>query len=342
MAFPFLSEENFETGSYSHFDSEVDTESRLDFPHYAALAKIPGVPMPFRGAYCMRVALANDGSPADAYLQETGSWDTAADGTIYFRFCFYLSSDTVMANGDEFSIFQLWSSTNTVEGGAYINYTTANGFRLGIGETSASSFLSLQTNKWHQLELFFTVDDGGSNDGSIDAWLNGTSFTQVASLDQGAITSGVIGVLSQDTGTTDGFVYFDQIVADDARIYPISDRWSEEVVLTQSSHLSLGPSTVDNVTLISGAGTDCIVSVYDTDIGATNDYSNRKIHLENTASGELVDPAGTPAKCTRGVYVSMSGTNPHAIVKLGCTTGWGSEGSIRTYGKKRKAHPLGA
>src|SRR3989304_4043146 len=143
MAFQFLSQSNFEDGGLGAFDAETDTETRLDFPHYVTLARTPGLPMPWRGSNCMRVTLVNDGTPADAYVQKTGSWDTAAAGTIYFRFMFYMTSDYVMANNDEFAIFQLWSSTNTVEGGVYVNYTTANGLRIGIGETSASSFMPL-------------------------------------------------------------------------------------------------------------------------------------------------------------------------------------------------------
>ena len=85
MAFPWLSECNFEDGTKGHFDTETDTETRLDFPHYSELARTPGMGMPWRGAYCARVNLANDGTPANALLQETGSWDTSAGGTIFFR-----------------------------------------------------------------------------------------------------------------------------------------------------------------------------------------------------------------------------------------------------------------
>lgn len=78
MAFPYLSEYNVEQGDKGHFDSESDSASRLDFAHYSELARTPGLPMPWRGAYAMLVNLAT--STTDAYLEETGSWDTAAAG----------------------------------------------------------------------------------------------------------------------------------------------------------------------------------------------------------------------------------------------------------------------
>jgi hypothetical protein len=341
VAFPYLSENGFETGTLGHFDTKVDTETRLDFPHYSELARIPGASSPFRGAYCMRVKLENDGSPADAYVQETGSWDTAADGTaIYFRFAFYVSSNIVMANNDEFGIFQLWSSTNTVEGGAFINYTTANGLRIGIGETAATSFKPLTTGVWHQLELGFTLDNAGSNDGTIDAWLDGGAFTQVASLDQGAITSGVVGVVGQDAGTTTGFILFDEIVADDTRVYGIVDRFTSEINLTASGHVFVGDGCVENVSLKSGAGTDNVLTVYDTDTAYTNDPMNAKVELKNTANNELVDPAGTPIYTfRRGCYVALAGTNPRATVKV-CRVQNYSDGAIRQLGQRRRPHPI--
>ena len=64
MAFPFLSEANFEDGTKGHFDSETDTGSRLDIAHYSTLAKIPGLAMPWRGAYAVRVNLATSTNDA--------------------------------------------------------------------------------------------------------------------------------------------------------------------------------------------------------------------------------------------------------------------------------------
>lgn len=341
MAFAFLSENGFELGTLGHFDAETDTETRLDFPHYATLARVPGLAMPYRGAYCMRVNLANDGTPADAYVQETGSWDmTAGTNDIYLRLYFWVSSDITMATTNEFAILQFWSATSTVEAGVYINFTTANGLRLGIGEASASVFKPLTTGVWHCLEVFF--DPAGSSAGTFDAWLDGSAFTQVASITNADITSGVVGVLGQDAGTTKGVILFDEIVADDARIFPIAYRWAHEILFTASGHAFVGPGLVKNVQLLSGAGTDCVVSLYDTDIGNTDDASKIKSELKNTANSQHVDPSDRRLRFDRGCYVALSGTTPRAIVSIERAPGHFSEGTIRSQGLHRNAHPLGA
>lgn len=341
MGFPFLSEAGFEAGTLGHFDAEVDTENRLDFPHYSDLARIPGAGAPWRGAYCMRVALENDGTPADAYVQETGAWDLSASGTLFVRLMFRLRPDTVMANADEFAIFQLWSGASTVEAGAYINYTTANGFRLGIGEATATSFAPLTLGAWHCLELKFVIDSGVGNDGTIDAWLDGGALAQVTGLDQGAITSGVVGVLSQDAGTTRGAILFDDIVADDARIFPPVERFPQQVLLTASGHVFVGPGEIEKIDLLSGGATDNVLQVYDTDRAYTSDASNVTAELKNVANNERVALWDTPIRVHRGAYVSLAGTNPRALVKIGWANSY-SEGAMRQQGLARAVNAFGA
>ena len=338
MAFPFVTEGNFEDGTLGHFDTESDSATRLDFAHYSDLARIPGLSAPWRGAYVMRVNLAT--ATTDAYVQETGSWDmTAGTNDLYLRTYFYLSPDLVMATTNEFKLVDFWSSTNTPEAGAMVNFTTANGFRLGIGKATASSFLPLTLGEWHCLELFF--DPAGSSNGTLDGWLDGASFTQVTGLTNADITSGVVGVIGQDAGTTRGYVLFDQVITDDARIFPDVDRYTEEVVLTKSGHVFVGHGELENLTLGAGAATDCVAEVYDTDTGTTSAFGNRKIRLTNTANSETVDPAGVPIRVRRGCYVSLSGTNPQAIAKIK-QCGAYSEGTVRAHGLNRAAPPPGA
>ena len=342
MAFAFLSENGFELGTLGHFDAESDSDSKLSFPHYSELAAIPGMPMPYRGAYCMRVDLSL--GTADAYVQETGSWDTAADGTaIHFRFMFWFGAprgqSVTMANNDLFSIFELWSATNTVEAAIFVQYTTANGYRLGVNETSSASgasFLGLTLNEWHCVELAATIDNAANNDGTLVLRLDGGAATTVSSLNQGAITSGVVGTIGIDAGTTRGVCLFDEIVADDARIFPPLERWPDELLMTASGHAFVGPGTIENITLMSGAGTDNVVSVFDTDTAYTSDASNIVTELKNTANNELVDPAGMPVNVIRGAYISMSGTNPRAMVKICKASTYGSEGAMKTYGANRQ------
>ena len=44
-----------QVGDGGNWDSEADTGSKLDFPHYSELVRSTGSPVPFRGAYCMRI-----------------------------------------------------------------------------------------------------------------------------------------------------------------------------------------------------------------------------------------------------------------------------------------------
>ena len=341
MAFPYISEYNVEQGDKGHFDSESDSTGRLDFAHYSTLARTPGLAMPWRGAYAMCVNLAT--STTDAYLQEDTSWDTAADGTIYFRFMLWISPDLVMANNDQFYVLKLQSTGPVDEVVAGLIYTTAAGLKFGVGETAITSSLPIQKGKWNCIEVTANIDAGVGNDGTIDYWVNGNAGTQVTSLDQAAIIQGRFGVMGQDAGTTAGNLLFDSLIVDDARIYgPTSEgegRFVESTFLTASGHVFVGHGVLENVTLATGF-TDNTLEIYDTDTGYTSDITKRRVYLTTSATGEVVDPAGMPIVLTRGCYVKLSGTTgatgPFATVKIGKAVGWGSDGAIRNYGNKRR------
>lgn len=339
MSFPYQFEANFEVGTLAPFDSETDTESRLDFPHFSDLSRVPIRLAPYRGAYCMRVNLANDGSPADAYVQEDVAFDMAADETKHIRFYFALTHDAVMANNDEFIIFALQSAGPVNEVVVVINFTTANGFRVGVGETGGTQFKPLTLGEWHCLELNVNLDNAGSNDGTIDAFLDNSAFTQITALDQAVTTQARMGVLSQDAGTTAGTVLFDQVVADDTRVGPIAIRWPQEILLTRSGHAFVGRGEC-SVTLLSGAGTDCSLAVYDTDVGSTTAAGNFAAELKNTVQMEVV-PRELDVRVQRGCYIVLGGTDPRALVKIHQAPNHFSDGNVRAYGLHRTAHPLG-
>lgn len=335
MAFPWVYEEDFELGTLGNFNSETDTETRLDFPHYSTLAKVPGVLMPYRGAYCMRVNLANDGSPADAYVQEDDGFDISSNGTLHIRFMLYVSPNIVMADTDEFIILALQASGPTTEAVIAINYTTADGLRLGTGETAATVFLPLTTGVWHAVELHVELDNAGSNDGSLIMRLDGAAATTVSSLDQGAIIQARLGVIDQDAGTTTGTVLFDDVITDDARIYMPTFRFPLSPILTKSGHAFVGPGYVDSANLYSGAGTDNVLALYDTDFGDINDASKLKFELKNTANSAMVGSNKTePIYFRRGCYVSLTGTNPRGQLDIRPMV-YGSDGAIRNYGARR-------
>ena len=358
MAFPYLSEENFEDaagalvskasagevgdGTRTHFDADTDTTGLMEAQHYSILAQTPGIGMPYSGSYALRCTLS--GGTTDGYLQETSAWDTNADGTIYHRMMIWFGGPTLtMANNDLFSFFQLWSGTNTVEASVGIQYTTANGYRLYANETASATgavFASLTTNEWHCVEVTSDIDDGAGNDGSVQVFLDGTSIGTVSSLDQGAITSGVIGVLGPDAGTS-GTLLFDSVIADDARIYQPTERWAETIALTKNGHALIGAGEIINATLMSADGSSTLaeLEVFDTNTGDVNDVSNRKLHLVDASSGDnIIDPAGVPVHCHNGAYIQLNGAagagGPRAVVQVSPCSAYGSEGAIRTYGLK--------
>jgi hypothetical protein len=302
LAFPFVTEENFEGGTYAstHFDATNGTGQQVY--GFRDLAAIPGAPAPYRGAYCFGFDISAL-SGANVYWQETGSWDmTAGTNDIYVRFALYVTDNIVMANTDEMILLHFWSGANTGEACIALNYTTANGLRLGIGDTStASQFQTFTTGEWHTVELFF--DPAGAGAGTIDGWLDGVAYTQVTGT-HSDITSGVLGAIGVDAGTTTGHVFFDDLVTDDAQVHPRAERWANPI--------------------------------YDTDRGGTNDATNILVELKNTAARETVTPAMPPIIIKNGAYVSMSGTNPRALVELGKVAAWGSDAAVLEYGGRSK------
>jgi hypothetical protein len=333
MTFPYAAEKNFELGDTSEWDAETDTQSRLNIRSYRDLWRLDRHVAPWRGAYAMEVDLSV--GTAEASLTENDDFDLSADGENSFGFYLFVSPDIVMANNDQFKIWQQLA-TATDEGAVEIRFTTAAGLQIGVTEAtgSAAAWVSLLPG-WHHVAVNNVIDAGVGNDGSLTLFLDGFQAAQITALDQGAITSAKLGVIGQDAGTTAGFLLFDRVIIDDdgsggiARVYPDTQRFSQNLLLTKSGHAFVGPGRIDNIALLSGAGTDNVVTVYDTDRADITDEGNIVVRLTNTANNELVDPAAMPVwVMRRGCYVHMTGTNPRALVKLGPVSAYVSDGAI--------------
>ena len=337
MAFPWIFESNFEQGSNAEWDSESDTGSLLDFPHYSTLSKITNAPVPYRGAYCMRVQC---GDTNDHTLIE-GDLDIADGGTAHTRFYLWAASDFTATADDTFNIYELQQAGGTVEISLGMRVTAAsNLLEIGIGDgTAPSTFTSFPRGKWVCVELLATVSTGGA--GVVTLFLDETQvLTLTSQTHAAAVGRGVLG--TQNTlATTTGALYFDQFVFDDARIYGLPIRYPEEIYMTKTGHVFVGSGTIENVSLLSGAAADNILQVFDTDVNNTDHVGRMKLELKNTAASELVDPAGVPADFQRGAYVVMSGTNPRALVKIGRAQGYWSQGRIKQHGSERKSAPGG-
>ncbi len=336
MGLPNLFEGNFETGDNSEWDSESDTGSLLDFPHYSELARIPGMEVPYRGAYCARIKLGD----TNDHTLTAGAVNLSANDTFGTRFCLYLAADFAFTADDTFNLLELQASA-TIElavGIKVVNSTQA--ITIGVGEVTPTVFAvpELQRGRWYVIEVDGNIDAGGGDNGDAVLRVNNVSSATIASLDQGAITDAVFG--SQLTlSTTTGTILLDEFVAgkaDGGRVGGITDRWSEEVYLTKTGHAFVGPGIVDNATLLSGNDTTAILNLYDTD-EADSANTEPKLVLKNTAANEIVDPAGTPIfDFKRGCYVTITGTEqPRAIIKIKRAVAWGSTGAVRQYGLGR-------
>src|SRR5262245_51936417 len=111
MAFPWIFESNWEQGDNSEWTSEQDTGNLLDFPHYSQLSVIPNTPVPYRGAYCMRI---QNSDTNDHTLTSTSI--TIADGTTnFFRWYMFVSSNYTASADDTFNIFELQQAGGTIE-----------------------------------------------------------------------------------------------------------------------------------------------------------------------------------------------------------------------------------
>mgnify|MGYP001562931320 CR=1 FL=1 len=159
-----------------------------------------------------------------------------------------------------------------------------------------------------------------------------TTLTDIAN------TTGSLGTKNV-LSTTSGHLFFDSFVFDDLQIGPVLDRYPSTRFLTKSAHVCLGESEVLNLTLLPGAGTDNVLKVYDTDRAYVLGDQNVVAELSNlTASEPPIDLADVPLCVKRGAYVVLSGTNPRALIHVGCSQGYVSHGRVRQLGSK--VHPV--
>ncbi len=337
--FPWIFESVFEQGTNAEWTSETDTGSLLDFPHYSTLSTQPTAPVPYRGAYCMRIL---PGDTNDHTL--TSTTITIADtATGFFRWYMFASSDFNATADDTFNIFELQQAGGTIEESVSMRITAASGLlEIGVGDgIVATSWAPFPRNKWVCVELQAKVSTGGV--GLMTLFLDEVSAVAITTLTQAAaVGQGVLG--TQDTLSTTGTgggLYFDQFIMDDGRIYGLPIRYPEELYMTKTGHAFVGSGTVLNASLYSGAGTNNVLQIFDTDLNNTNHVGRMKLELKNVVNSDIVDPAGVPLRVQRGCYVVLTGTDPRAMIQIGAAQGYYSQGRIKQHGAKWKSTPGG-
>ena len=308
MSFPFTFHSNFEAGSNAEWDSESDTGSLLDFPHYSVLVKDSNALMPYKGAYCMRNVL---GDTNDHTVTE-GSIDIADTGEAYFRWYMGLSKDFRFTADDTFNVFELQQAGGTVE--VSVGFRVTNSTQLiefGIGDgTAPTSFVQWPARgQWVAVELYANIETNGS--GVVTLYLDGTQVATLTSQTHAAgVGQGVLG--SQLTvATTLGSIYYDDFIMDDTRIYPDRERFPIAVNIDKTGHVFIGPGHIEGAALRTLASGDETLKLYDTDVANVNsDFPY--VELDATAQTSV----GGAIYFKRGSYAVLGGTSPRAAVHL--------------------------
>lgn len=334
MAFPYIFPANFDTGDNSEWDSESDTGSLLDFPHFTTLAAVPGASAPYRGAYCMRIT---PGDTNDHTLTE-GDIDIADTVTRWIRFALYISTDFAATANDTFNIFEFQQGGGTVEASLGLRITaTTDLMEIGIGDgTAPTDFASISKGVWHVVEVRMLVSTGTA--GTLTLLVDGAQHVALTGLtNAAAVGQGVLGTQDTLSTTNAGFLLFDAFVFDDTR-QAITNRFDEHRLIAGSAFLFVGPGTIDNAKILDGGSGDVVMQLCDTDVytsSLTPVWQDR-----TTTNNASVDAADVPVEFSRGCLALLSGTLPGANLKIGSAVGWGSDGAIRSYAARRTARVI--
>lgn len=342
MAFTWIFHENFELGTKGDFDTKTDTDGILDYPSYKTLAAQPWSKCtPFTGAYCLRIKPA--GGTNDATLTEADI-NIADTVTNYFHFNVMFCSDFDATADDTFALLELKGAAAAVTvsiGARYVALTDVINFGCGGAAANAVpdnwSTMAIQKNVWYTLEAKVNIETNGT--GTIDLYVTPegeaaqtTATASDSSLTNIAVTDGVFGLQDQEATTT-GTILLDNFIHDDARIYPITDRWSRDVLITKSQHIFVGRGKVNGLQLLSGGATN-VCTLYDTDSADATDHTNLRAELKAGTNNLVLNAEPMPVDMLRGAFVELSGTGPRALVSIGKTQAYGSDAVLRNYGMK--------
>lgn len=334
MAYPYLFSASFDTGDNSEWDSESDTGSLLDFPHYATLCAIPSAPAPYRGAYCMRIA---PGDTNDHTLTE-GDIDIADAATRYVRFALFISSNFASTADDTFNIFEFQQAGGTIEASLSLRITgSTDAVEIGIGDgVVATDFVPIGKGAWHVVEMRLLVSTGGT--GTFTLWVDGGQAVALTSQTHAAaVGQGVLGTQDTAATTNAGFLLFDAFDFDDTRL-GVTRRFDTHRLITTSSFLFMGPGRIDNLKILDGGSGNVTVELYDTDVYSA---SLTPIWRDRTSSNNATqDAADVPIQFHRGCLAILAGTSPGVIANIGLAVGWGGDGAVRTYAATRSERPI--
>jgi len=182
---------------------------------------------------------------------------------------------------------------------------------FGIGKLTPTVWgtQAIQRGLWHLVEIDVSLDAGGGNDGAATIYVTpdgsgrtaGTAHATVGTLNQLAVTKGVLGI-QDHLATTTGTILFDGFVMDNAaRVQGELDRWNSTIRMTQSGHAFVGSGVIDNITLVGNGAASQELRLWDTDEAlGVGGMGHPRIELHTTGTSEIVDPASMPLRINKG------------------------------------------
>jgi hypothetical protein len=322
MAFPWLFEENFELGTKGDFDSETDTDNRLDFAGPADLAGDGLGVAPYRGAYVIRVNMSK--SNTDAYVEDA-AFGVSLGTTRWLRHYLMLSDDFTMSDGDVVNIFGVYSSGPTFEMGVGIMRKDPDGVVLvaqnaiahtggpfikivpGAGPASKSS-----TSLMRRIPR-------------LGCTLTATRCSRPASPPARSLLLG-LGPCLRPAISAATYIGIRSCSTISACCPSPKGRWTAPtsinatLTFTKSGFAFVGSGEILEVQAIDNGSDDARVKVFDADTPKMIAEYDKRIDRRFDNHLRL-----QPTNFLRGAFVQLSGTNPQALVRVGKVNEFGLE-----------------
>lgn len=323
-SFPYDFQANFETGDDSEFTSTIGTQ--VSVKDYKYLARNRAWGMPFRGAYALFAELGVD---TDSYVRST-SIAIGSGGNEHSRFMFYIGDDVEATTTTEVILYTMEPAVAAVG----VRIESGGDIKFGIRSNTdafTTSDIVLEKGKWYTAELHSATTNGNTCTARLKEL--GIELETVNDVVTGAITEGRLGVIGVGAGSladVSGSIILDQLVHDVSRVYGVDERFPQRLLINDSQqHVFVGSGCIEDIQLLAGAGTDCVLEVYDTDEADTT-MSNLVARVTNNTSGETVNYEGRlPIRVSKGAYITLSGTDPQAVISIGIAGAYGTEAVLR-------------
>jgi len=306
--FPYQFQSAYETGDFSQWTTVTNpgTPPQMAVRHYSELVQMNVGEVPYRGAYahCCDFSLG----AASAFVATPALTPAAVGGA---RFMLYVSKNLVMSVAANVTLARIDSGADQT---VVLLENTTGTPRLTMqgnygGAQARATALAL--GQWHCLEFV-------TNALTLQPLVNGGPVgAPLTPLTATGLTGLRLGMITPTAGLTQGFVLFDHVVVDDARVYGLPERYPQIITVLGSGVVIPGSGRYARINLIAGHDTDNVLDLYDSDV-ALHPMEER---LAPTLTSDVADRQYHPGKHAgyfqHGLKVVMSGTNPQAVIVLG-------------------------